>query len=81
MVFILLIIGYLKLTVVCFRRARAENEREWARDIWNKWFDQVFPPTPAESEWESEEEEEEEEDLFALKDEEKPGCAKTGEHR
>ena len=55
------------------RRSRAENEREWTRDIWNKWFDQVYPPTPAESDWESEEEEEEEEDLFLLKEEEKPG--------
>ena len=21
-----------------------EGEREWARDIWNEWFDEVFPP-------------------------------------
>ena len=24
----------------------APNEREWVRDIWNAWFDGVFPPTP-----------------------------------
>ena len=30
--------------------------REFVRDIWNKWFDQIFPPTPAESDWESDEE-------------------------
>ncbi|XP_074650504.1 uncharacterized protein LOC141905524 isoform X2 [Tubulanus polymorphus] len=22
----------------------SENEREWVRDIWNEWFDEVFPP-------------------------------------
>ena len=32
------------------------------RDIWNNWFDQRFPPTPAESDWEDEESEEEEEE-------------------
>lgn len=37
---------------------KAENEREWVRDIWNEWFDQIFPPTPEESEWSEEEEEE-----------------------
>ena len=26
------------------------DQREWVRDIWNGWFDQVFPPTPSESE-------------------------------
>ncbi|XP_061164225.1 uncharacterized protein LOC133173256 [Saccostrea echinata] len=26
------------------------DQREWVRDIWNVWFDQVFPPTPSESE-------------------------------
>ena len=20
------------------------DQREWARDIWNKWFDETFPP-------------------------------------
>jgi len=24
----------------------APNEREWVREIWNAWFDGVFPPTP-----------------------------------
>lgn len=22
------------------------DQREWARGIWNEWFDQVFPPEP-----------------------------------
>ncbi|KAL3878456.1 hypothetical protein ACJMK2_030805 [Sinanodonta woodiana] len=26
------------------------NVREWVRDIWNTWFDEVFPPTPEDSE-------------------------------
>ena len=26
------------------------------RDIWNKWFDEVFPPTPSDSEYTDEEE-------------------------
>ncbi|XP_053567312.1 tetratricopeptide repeat protein 6 [Bombina bombina] len=27
---------------------QADQEvREWVRDIWNKWFDEVFPPSPA----------------------------------
>lgn len=25
---------------------KESNEREWVRGIWNKWFDEVFPPTP-----------------------------------
>lgn len=29
------------------------EEREWVREIWNKWFDEVFPPTPDNSEEES----------------------------
>jgi hypothetical protein len=24
----------------------APVEREWVRDIWNTWFDEVFPPIP-----------------------------------
>uniref|UniRef100_A0A8C5QLP0 Tetratricopeptide repeat domain 6 n=1 Tax=Leptobrachium leishanense TaxID=445787 RepID=A0A8C5QLP0_9ANUR len=24
-----------------------EENREWVREIWNKWFNEVFPPTPA----------------------------------
>ncbi|XP_046576439.1 LOW QUALITY PROTEIN: uncharacterized protein LOC124284394 [Haliotis rubra] len=31
------------------RYTPSEDEREWARDIWNVWFDQVYPPTPTES--------------------------------
>ena len=27
-----------------------EDEREWVRGLWNTWFDQVFPPTPEDSE-------------------------------
>ncbi len=37
----------------------AGDEREFARNIWNAWFDHVYPPTPAESDWEDEEESEE----------------------
>ena len=60
--------------MLCFtRKAHAENEREWTRDIWNHWFDEVFPPTPIASDESSEEdeEEEEEEDPFQMKEEEK----------
>jgi hypothetical protein len=45
---------YAKFTfyVMCPCRAKnEENEREWVRKIWNIWFDQVFPPTPVDSEW------------------------------
>ena len=35
------------------RMPRSADVREWVRDIWNKWFDEVFPPTPDESEAES----------------------------
>ena len=31
-----------------------EDEREWVRGIWNVWFDQVFPPTPDNSDSEDE---------------------------
>lgn len=31
-----------------FRPGQHENEREWVRNIWNGWFDIVFPP-PAET--------------------------------
>ncbi|GFR77474.1 tetratricopeptide repeat protein 6, partial [Elysia marginata] len=34
-----------------------DEEREWVRGIWNKWFDEVFPPTPDVSEDEDEVEE------------------------
>jgi hypothetical protein len=29
-----------------YSEAAAPVEREWVRDIWNTWFDEVFPPTP-----------------------------------
>ena len=32
------------------------DTREWVRNIWNVWFDEVFPPTPEDSEEEEEEE-------------------------
>ena len=57
------------------RKARAENEREWTRDIWNKWFDEVFPPTPVESEVSSDEDEDyedEQDDPFQMKEESNP---------
>ena len=40
------------------------------RDIWNRWFDEVFPPTPSDSEY-SEEEEVTEEQLEEKLEEEK----------
>ncbi|XP_023933515.1 uncharacterized protein LOC106162457 [Lingula anatina] len=30
------------------RGYNGEDEREWTRDIWNAWFDEVFPPTQSE---------------------------------
>ncbi|XP_014672870.1 PREDICTED: uncharacterized protein LOC106813278 [Priapulus caudatus] len=30
-------------------RMMAENDREWVRDIWNQWFDEVFPLPESES--------------------------------
>ncbi|XP_013415730.1 uncharacterized protein LOC106177489 [Lingula anatina] len=30
------------------RGYKGEDEREWTRDIWNAWFDEVFPPTQSE---------------------------------
>ncbi|XP_012943224.1 uncharacterized protein LOC101857057 [Aplysia californica] len=39
------------------RMPSGEEDREWVRGIWNTWFDQVFPPTPEDSEAEEEEEE------------------------
>nr|KAG5709228.1 hypothetical protein BaRGS_017980 [Batillaria attramentaria] len=41
---------------VILPKKRSAEEREWTRDIWNKWFDEVFPPTPTGSEDEDEEE-------------------------
>ncbi|KAL4230368.1 cytochrome c oxidase subunit 1 [Mactra antiquata] len=34
---------------------KEDDTREWVRDIWNVWFDEVFPPTPEESDYEEEE--------------------------
>ncbi|XP_064609394.1 LOW QUALITY PROTEIN: uncharacterized protein LOC135473473 [Liolophura sinensis] len=31
------------------------DTREWVRDVWNMWFDQVFPPSPDHSDEEDEE--------------------------
>ncbi|CAG5115742.1 unnamed protein product, partial [Candidula unifasciata] len=31
------------------RMPAGEDERDWVRKIWNRWFDQVFPPTPDDS--------------------------------
>ena len=33
-----------------FDFSKSADEREWVRDIWNQWFDEVFPPTPVDSE-------------------------------
>ncbi|XP_033743076.1 uncharacterized protein LOC117329299 isoform X6 [Pecten maximus] len=27
-----------------------DDEREWVRVIWNRWFDELYPPTPSDSE-------------------------------
>ncbi|XP_060594169.1 uncharacterized protein LOC132748578 isoform X2 [Ruditapes philippinarum] len=35
---------------------KKDDTREWVRDIWNTWFDEVFPPTPEDSDYEEEEE-------------------------
>ena len=32
------------------------NVREWIRDVWEKWFEEVFPPTPLGSDWGDDEE-------------------------
>ncbi|XP_076446152.1 uncharacterized protein LOC143283739 isoform X2 [Babylonia areolata] len=32
------------------RMPKEAEEREWVRDIWNRWFDEVFPSTPVDSE-------------------------------
>ena len=45
------------------RNELKKDDREWARALWNRWFDQVFPPTPPSTE-DEEEEDEEEEDLI-----------------
>ena len=42
------------LVFLCYRKD--DDTREWVRDIWNTWFDEVFPPTPEESDYEEEEE-------------------------
>ena len=33
----------------CCSSGLFENEREWVRNIWNGWFDNIYPPTPHES--------------------------------
>ncbi|WAR00024.1 TTC6-like protein [Mya arenaria] len=40
------------------RKGKRKNAdlREWTRDIWNNWFDEVYPPTPEDSDYEEEEE-------------------------
>ena len=45
------------LSFSCVSLRANEEEREWVRAIWNKWFDEVFPPTPEVSEDEEEVEE------------------------
>lgn len=40
-----------------------DSLREFYRSVWNIWFDQTFPPTPPESEWEEDESEEPEEEI------------------
>ncbi|GFN98631.1 tetratricopeptide repeat protein 6, partial [Plakobranchus ocellatus] len=49
----------------------SEDEREWVRSIWNKWFDEVFPPTPEVSEDEDEEVEEATHEAVEKKEEKK----------
>ena len=39
-----------------------DDTREFARDIWNRWFDEVYPPTPDDSEDEEDEIDEEDPD-------------------
>ena len=41
-------------TVYVFRSD--DDTREWVRDIWNRWFDEVYPPTPEDSDYTDEEE-------------------------
>ncbi|XP_021358969.1 uncharacterized protein LOC110454008, partial [Mizuhopecten yessoensis] len=31
-----------------------DDMREWVRTVWNRWFDELFPPTPSDSEEEEE---------------------------
>ncbi|XP_069130069.1 uncharacterized protein [Argopecten irradians] len=40
-----------------------DDEREWVRNIWNRWFDEQYPPTPSDSE--------EEEDMSVSEDQPK----------
>ena len=47
-------------TLLCTPLFRTTDElREWTRNIWNEWFDEVFPATPAESDWSEEEDNQE----------------------
>ncbi|CAG2247704.1 Tetratricopeptide repeat protein 6 [Mytilus edulis] len=47
---------------------RDMKERDWVRDMWNGWFDELYPPTPEVS---SDEEEEEEQAAMSPRKEEK----------
>ena len=40
-----------KHCLLTFFIRQEDDTREWVRDIWNKWFDKVFPPTPPDSEY------------------------------
>ncbi|XP_052281417.1 uncharacterized protein LOC127878913 isoform X2 [Dreissena polymorpha] len=51
-------------------KKKEADTREWVRDIWNTWFDEVYPPTPEDSDYE-EEEELTEEQLAEKEEEEK----------
>lgn len=49
---ILKVVTSLFLTL-CYRQDA--NTREWVRDVWNIWFDQVFLPSPEHSDDEDDE--------------------------
>ena len=53
-----------------------DDTREWVRDIWNRWFDEVFPPTPEDSDYTDEEvvDEQSEEKLEEEKKKKRLGC-------
>ena len=42
-----------------FKDHNRDSDREFSRDVWNKWFDMTYPPTPSSSEWSEDEEEQE----------------------
>jgi len=43
-----------------FSRTDFPDDREWIRSIWNKWFDDVYPPTPPDSDSDEDLQEQEE---------------------